>query len=443
MKRYLPKVLMGGAFLLATSMTAQAEETKTSEEITINQDENKTNNDNEWKKAKQAGFSFAQYKQIMEIPTVDDVAETYSTKLRSTSSGDRVVQVAEQQIGIPYVWGGDTPEEGFDCSGLVQYSYKKAINQQLPRVTTEQEQEGKEVSLSNLQKGDLLFYGEKGSTYHVSIYAGNGCSIQAPKPGENVQKINIKYYYPDFARRVITEAPKAVADDAYQSVVSGSEKIYRNTELTSTRGTTGDYYKNTLHTKRYYTINNQRYYSAYDKDDNWIGYIKANALERAKTKGGKYYSLSNTYGVVKAEYSRWSNFDFTAKKGVTAVNNQYRVKGQYYHFNGNKYYSLYNKDDQWCGYVNANSLELATNDFGVYHSFGKNVTVIKDGYGIYQDKNFKKKVKTSDDVKNKTFYAKGYYNRFDGTRYYSLYSKNSDGMKWEGYIRSTAVKVCN
>ena len=476
MRRYLKGLMMGSLLCMATlevqasetsSVTSEAKVTtsqttetkktettststnkktieKQSTEATKEVKKEAKTEDKEWEKAKKAGISFEQYRQIMEMPTLKNVSSRIQAQVRGTaSSGDKVVSVAEAQIGIPYVWGGETPEEGFDCSGLVQYSYKKAINHSLPRVTTDQEKQGKDVSLSELQKGDLLFYGERGNTYHVSIYAGNGQSIQAPKPGENVQKINIQYYYPDFARRVIKEeeAPKEVKEEAYQSVVSGSEKIYRNTSLTTTKGTTGDYYKNTFFTKSYFVKNGKRYYSAYNKNNQWIGYIKETALEKAKTKGGKHYALNNTYGVSTRSSDKWSNFDFTAKKGKTTIDDQYRVKGQYFHFNGSKYYSIYNQDDQWCGYVNSNGMTLANNDFGAYHSYGQYVTVLKGGYGIYQDKNFKKKVKMSDDVKNKTFFAKGYYDRFNGSRYYSLYSKDGDGLKWEGYIRSTATKV--
>jgi len=83
--------------------------------------------------------------------------------------------------GGKYVWGGTTPE-GFDCSGYVQYLYKKH-NIDLPRTAWEQSQEGKMIERDNLQKGDLLFFltdKKRGiPVTHVGIYIGNGNFIHA------------------------------------------------------------------------------------------------------------------------------------------------------------------------------------------------------------------------------------------------------------------------
>lgn len=81
------------------------------------------------------------------------------------------------------------------------------MNISLPRVTTAQEKVGSEVSLNSLQPGDLLFYGMRGNTTHVGIYIGNNKMIHAPKPGQNVTTVDIKYYYPNFARRILSAAP--------------------------------------------------------------------------------------------------------------------------------------------------------------------------------------------------------------------------------------------
>lgn len=68
----------------------------------------------------------------------------------------------------------------------------------------------------------------------------------------------------------------------------------------------------------------------------------------------------------------------------------------------------------------------------------KKVTITKKGYGIYKDKNLNKKVSTSDSNLNRTYNAKGYYDRFDGSRYYSLYDSSD---QWVGYIDSNATVV--
>ncbi|MBM7690298.1 cell wall-associated NlpC family hydrolase, partial [Enterococcus ureilyticus] len=120
------------------------------------------------------------------------------------TKNDAVVNLALKYLGVPYLWGGNTPA-GFDCSGLVQYVYKNAVNITVPRVTTGQESSGKEVSLSSLQKGDLLFWGNRGRTDHVAIYIGNNKFIHAPQPGGVVEIVNINSYKPNFARRILPD----------------------------------------------------------------------------------------------------------------------------------------------------------------------------------------------------------------------------------------------
>lgn len=114
---------------------------------------------------------------------------------------NNVVDVAYQQLGVPYVWGGTT-RSGFDCSGLTQYVYKKARGINIGRVTTNQEYAGTKIPVSKAQPGDLLFWGARGSTYHVAIYVGNGNYIHAPEPGQKVKIQSMAWYAPSFAVRV-------------------------------------------------------------------------------------------------------------------------------------------------------------------------------------------------------------------------------------------------
>jgi len=137
---------------------------------------------------------------------------TNSNKQNSTtvSSANKsvtqaVVNLAYSKIGCPYVWGSEGPNS-FDCSGLTSYVYKKAAGVSLPRTSSAQSTYGKTVSKSNLQAGDLVFFGS-GSVSHVGIYIGGGNMIHSPKPGENVKitSINSSYYSNRFitAKRVL------------------------------------------------------------------------------------------------------------------------------------------------------------------------------------------------------------------------------------------------
>lgn len=115
--------------------------------------------------------------------------------------GQQVVNEAEKYIGTPYVWGGkDT--SGFDCSGLTQYVYKQVTGKDIGVWTVAQESSGTQIAVDQAQQGDLLFWGDQGSTYHVAISAGGDQYIHAPQPGENVKYGSTQYYTPDFGVRV-------------------------------------------------------------------------------------------------------------------------------------------------------------------------------------------------------------------------------------------------
>ncbi|ANJ68623.1 hypothetical protein FBA2_00660 [Latilactobacillus curvatus] len=123
-----------------------------------------------------------------------------TTVAPSGANTGSLVGNALQFIGTPYAWGGAQPG-GFDCSGLVWYAAKMAgIN--LPRTSQEQSTVGTKVSLSELQPGDLVFWGGVGSAHHVGIYIGGGSYVHAPTEGQNVTTMSMQYYKPDFGRRL-------------------------------------------------------------------------------------------------------------------------------------------------------------------------------------------------------------------------------------------------
>lgn len=127
-------------------------------------------------------------------------SQTQQSSTTRTGSGNNVVSFAESLIGVPYVYGGTTPS-GFDCSGFVQYVYSHfGVN--LPRTTTQQENCGTQIPVSQAQPGDLYFWGNKGSAYHVAICIGNGQYIAAPEPGQSVSIGSTQYFQPSFAVRL-------------------------------------------------------------------------------------------------------------------------------------------------------------------------------------------------------------------------------------------------
>ncbi|MCX7831488.1 MAG: NlpC/P60 family protein [Actinobacteria bacterium] len=95
-----------------------------------------------------------------------------------------IVETALNYLGIPYLWGGERPETGFDCSGLVRYVYLQH-GIELPHYSGYQFKYGKPVEKSELMPGDLVFFGNP--IHHVGIYIGNGYFIHAPKTGDFVK----------------------------------------------------------------------------------------------------------------------------------------------------------------------------------------------------------------------------------------------------------------
>ncbi len=106
----------------------------------------------------------------------------------TAAGGAGAVQAAESQIGVPYVWGGESPkgsaDPGFDCSGLTAWSWGQ-VGVPLPHYSGAQMADSAPVPISDLEPGDLLFYGPGGSE-HVAMYVGPGEMIEAPYTGASV-----------------------------------------------------------------------------------------------------------------------------------------------------------------------------------------------------------------------------------------------------------------
>jgi cell wall-associated NlpC family hydrolase len=96
-----------------------------------------------------------------------------------------VLKVARAQVGDPYVAGRAGPD-GFDCGGLVQYVFKKALGKDLLRSSRQQYTQVKKIKRKDAQPGDLVFF-FKGGAHHVGIYVGNRKMIDAPRRGQKVR----------------------------------------------------------------------------------------------------------------------------------------------------------------------------------------------------------------------------------------------------------------
>lgn len=98
----------------------------------------------------------------------------------------RLVNIAMSTLGRPYKWGGDNPQQGFDCSGLMRYVHKNAVGINIPRTAAAQQNASRTVSYQNLQPGDMLFFKIGKRTNHVGVYIGDRKFVHAPSSGKRV-----------------------------------------------------------------------------------------------------------------------------------------------------------------------------------------------------------------------------------------------------------------
>jgi len=99
-----------------------------------------------------------------------------------------VLMRAISLVGTPYRYGGNTPEGGFDCSGLVTYVFRDMLDLRLPRSSRELATvQGPPIDPGRLAGGDLVFFGEAGAVSHVGIYVGDGRFVHAPSTGGTVR----------------------------------------------------------------------------------------------------------------------------------------------------------------------------------------------------------------------------------------------------------------
>lgn len=126
---------------------------------------------------------------------------TYTTSDESAAV-KKVINLASSEIGKPYVWGAKGPNS-FDCSGLMYYVFKNALGINIGGWTGVQQNAGTRISVNQAKPGDLYFWSNGGTSYHVALAIGNGKFIAAPRPGENVEVENVSDFTPQYAVRII------------------------------------------------------------------------------------------------------------------------------------------------------------------------------------------------------------------------------------------------
>ena len=124
------------------------------------------------------------------------------------SGKNSVVAAARSLTGAPYKWGGDSPQTGFDCSGLTWWTYRQ-LGVDLPRISYEQYEVGQPVGRRDIRPGDLVFFRLPGNpkNMHVGIATERGTFIHSPRSGGRVREdsMDLPYWRERYigARRVV------------------------------------------------------------------------------------------------------------------------------------------------------------------------------------------------------------------------------------------------
>lgn len=119
---------------------------------------------------------------------------TLEPRIADEAVGGAIADVAMGMVGTRYLYGGTDPLQGFDCSGLVYYSYGQA-GYQVPRTSRELFRAARKISVGEADPGDLMFFQDQSKLSHVGIYLGDGRFVHAPANGQNVTVGSLDSHY--------------------------------------------------------------------------------------------------------------------------------------------------------------------------------------------------------------------------------------------------------
>ena len=223
----------------------------------------------------------------------------------------------------------------------------------------------------------------------------------------------------------------------YTTITSNNINSYSNLDKTKVKISGSKLLNQTVHiTGQYHTFFGETLYSAYNNHKQWIGYLSANQIKLTSSATGTWLPASGYMTTTKKGQMMYTNLDTFASGNSTNAYYQktYRITGMYHHFNGATYYSLYDHNGKWMGYLNSTLATKSNSSSGVWLSASGKVTISTKSSTVWSGF-FTSKASTAKYF-GQTFAATGKYDHYNGTTYYSLYS----GKKWIGYVASNAVK---
>ncbi|TLG80933.1 NlpC/P60 family protein [Vagococcus zengguangii] len=375
---------------------------------------------------------------------------------RATGERKQIVAKALNYLGSGYtqVYPDRLGIKAFDCSGLTYRVYKEVLNRDIGSYTLPQESSGTQIAVKDAKPGDLLFWGNRGATYHVAIYLGNSQYVHAPNYGQtvNVSPIYWNEFPPSFALRMnlsesnsstTTPAPTTPAPTPTTPAIDLS-KYWTTSPGKVANLKVIDYYRSPEFSSSTrvgtYALATRLDVSGIVKNKTGVPVLKLKngyyvMAERYWMQKFTYASMKTTkYSISTDKTTLYKNITLMTAKSNSSRGKVFNVKGKYVLENGAVIYSLYNKNNTWAGYIlNKDMIPVK------YTSWNKKVVITKKNYSSYKDLFFSgKKISNTSSHLNKQYTAKGYYVLGNGRKYLSLYDKNN---KWYGYLNANATKT--
>ncbi|MGX7013690.1 Ig-like domain-containing protein [Vagococcus silagei] len=237
---------------------------------------------------------------------------------------------------------------------------------------------------------------------------------------------------------VVSASPsdfKGYAFNGYGTIVKKGYNTWQNFNWVK-KGNSTDIFNQTVGIKyKYVAPNGTVYYSLYTRDNQWLGYLNSDAVAIGNSIQGAAVSTPKFIVMTNPTYPLYSNFAWNQiGHSRDLMNRKLKVKYSYFHYNGPTYYSLYNLNDEWLGYVNSTATQDYVDTGNSNSRVNHYLTVTKDNYPVYSNLNWDKK-NDSKNLMNQTFHVKYKYVRNFRT-YFSIYDVQGN---WQGYIEDKAV----
>ena len=265
------------------------------------------------------------------------------------------------------------------------------------------------------------YYNHSNGYKYLSLYENNG---------------NWLGYLNEHATKATNPQGPYWHEGSYVQINKKNYELWKNFNWDK-KGISNDIYNKTLYARgKYEHFNGNIYYSLFDKDDNWYGYINSKATKEV-SRQGEYISDGSYVEITNKNYSVYNNFNWDVRTySYELYDNLYQARGRYEHFNGLTYYSIYDNNGKWAGYINKNATKV-TPPQGRVKSDGRQGFITSKNYTIWQNFNWVKKSTTSK-IYGKEYNIRNRYLHYNGSTYYSLFDQRNN---WIGYVNSDAVKV--